>query len=146
MSRGKRFTEQELEYIKVHSQDMTISEIATALGRNYWAIQRVMQAKTAENLTPEQTKVIDELKDSKTVYQIAKKLGIGYSAVYGYLNKRVNVKQNHVFTPDEDFVIRQMYGRYRISYIATKMGLTEQQIYNRAKKLGIKKNRRIANV
>ena len=141
MSRGKRFTEQELEYIKVHAQDMTISEIATALGRNYWAVQRVMQAKTAENLTPEQIRKINELKEEKNIYQIARKLGISYSAVNGYLNKRVNVKQNHVFTADDDFVIRQMYPRYRISLIATKLGVTEEQVYNRAKRLGVKKNR-----
>jgi len=141
MSRGKRFTEQELEYIKVHSQDMTISEIALALGRNYWAVQRVMQAKTAENLTPEQMRQIEAMKDEKSVYQIARKLGVGYSAVNGYLTRRINVKQNHVFTADEDFIIRQMYPRYRISYIATQLGVTEQQVYNRAKKLGIKKNR-----
>ena len=141
MSRGKRFTEQELEYIKVHAQDMTISEIATALGRNYWAVQRVMQAKTAENLTPEQIRKINELKEEKNIYQIARKLGISYSAVNGYLNKRVNVKQNHIFTADDDFVIRQMYPRYRISLIATKLGVTEEQVYNRAKRLGVKKNR-----
>ena len=141
MSRGKRFTEQELEYIKVHVQDMTISEIAMALGRNYWAVQRVMQAKTAENLTTEQIRKINELKEEKNIYQIARILGISYSAVNGYLNKRVNVKQNHVFTADDDFVIRQMYPRYRISLIATKLGVTEEQVYNRAKRLGVKKNR-----
>ena len=141
MSRGKRFTEQELEYIKVHAQDMTISEIATALGRNYWAVQRVMQAKTAENLTTEEIRKINELKEEKTIFQIARKLGISYSAVNGYLNKRVNVKQNHIFTADDDFVIRQMYPRYRVSLIATKLGLTEEQVYNRAKRLGVKKNR-----
>lgn len=143
MSRGKRFSEMELEYIKVHSQDMTISEIATALGRNYWSVQRVMQNKSAQELTDEQIEKINGMKDEKTVFEIARELGVGYAAVHGIINKRVNMKVNHVFTADEDFIIRQMYGRYRISYIATKLGLTEQQIYNRAKKLGIKKNRRV---
>lgn len=141
MSRGKRFTEDELEFIKVHSQDMTIAEIAAALGRNYWAIQRVMQNRSGVDLTDKQIREIMQMKDKSTIYQIAKKLGVGYSAVYGYLNKRVNIKQNHMFNADEDFIIRQMYGKYRISLIATKLGLTEQQVYNRAKKLGIRKNR-----
>lgn len=142
MSRGKRFTEQELEYIKVHSQDMTITEIATALGRNYWAVQRILQAKTAEVLTDKQKQKIEDLKEKKTVFQIAKELGVSFHAVNGYLNKRVNYMQNHVFTADEDFIIRQMYPRYRISLIATKIGVTEEQIYNRAKRLGLKKNRK----
>ena len=142
MSKGKRFTAQELEYIKVHSQDMTISEIATALGRNYWAVQRVMQNKNGEKLTERQIQEIEKLKDENTVYEIARKLGIGYATVYGYLNKRVNVTLNHMFTAEDDLVIRQMYGRYRISLIATKLGVTEQQIYNRAKKLGVRKNNR----
>lgn len=141
MSKGKRFTEDELDFIKVHSQDMSISEIATSLGRNYWAVQRVMQNKLGEKLTSEQMRQIDSMKGNKTVFQIARKLGVGYATVYGYLNKRVNLKLNHMFTPDEDFIIRQMYNRYRISFIATKLGVTEQQVYNRAKKLGLKKNR-----
>lgn len=143
MSRGKRFTEQELEYIKVHSQDMTISEIATALGRNYWAIQRVMQNKLGENLTDDQIATIEKMKDEHSVYKIAKVLGVGYAAVYGYLNRRVNVKQNHMFTKEDDRVIIEMYSRYRVKYIATRLGVTEQQVYNRAKKLGVKKTRRV---
>ena len=142
MSRGKRFTEQELEYIKVHSQDMTISEIATALGRNYWAVQRVLQAKTAENLTDKQKRQIEEKKEEKNVFQIAKEIGVSYAAVNGYLNKRINYMQNHVFTSDEDFIIRQMYPHYRIRLIATRLCVTEEQVYNRAKKLGLRKNRR----
>lgn len=141
MSRGKRFTEQELEYMKVHAQDMTISEIAMALGRNYWSVQRVLQAKSAENLTPEQIRKIEELKDEKTIYQIARELGISYSAVNGYLTKRVNRKIIHTFSDADDNIIRQMYPRYRVSLIATKLGLTEEQVYNRAKRLGVKKNR-----
>lgn len=141
MSRGKRFSERELEYIKVHSQDMSISEIAKALGRNYWSVQRVLQNKSGEDLTDEQKRQIEKMKADNTVYQIANKLGISYSAVFGYQARRINVKQNHVFTADEDFIIRKMYPMYRISLIATKLGVTEEQIYNRAKKLGIKKNR-----
>ena len=132
MSRGKRFTEQELEYIKVHSQDMTISEIATALGRNYWAIQRVMQNKLGENLTDGQIATIEKMKDEHSVYKIAKELGVGYATVYGYLIRRINVKQNHMFTKED-----------RVKYIATRLGVTEQQVYNRAKKLGVKKTRRV---
>ena len=143
MSRGKRFTEQELEYIKVHSQDMTISEIATALGRNYWAIQRVMQNKLGENLTDGQIATIEKMKDEYSVYKIAKELGVGYATVYGYLNRRINVKQNHMFTKEDDRVIIEMYSRYRVKYIATRLGVTEQQVYNRAKKLGVKKTRRV---
>lgn len=140
MSKGKRFTEQELDFIKVHSLDMTISEIATSLGRNYWSVQRIMQNRNGENLTKDQKRKIDELKSDKSIFQIARELGIGYSAVYGYLNNRINLKRNHVFTANEDYIIRKMYQRYRIRYIATKLGVTEEQIYNRAKKLGIQKN------
>ncbi len=142
MSRGKRFTEQEMMYINVHSQDMTISEIATALGRNYWSVQRVMQAKNAEKLTEKQKKQIDEMNGEKSVYQIARALGVSYSSVNGYLSKRINVKQNHVFSETDDLIIKQMYSRYRVSLIATRLGLTEEQVYNRAKRLGVRKNRK----
>lgn len=141
MSRGKRITNQEMEYIKVHTQDMTISEIATALGRNYWAVQRLIQNKDAGNLTNEQKRKIDELKGEKSVNQIARQLGVSYIAVNGYLTKRVNATKNHMFTADEDFLIRKLYPSYRVSYIATQLKVTEEQVYNRARKLGIRKNR-----
>lgn len=141
MSKGLRFTERELEYIKVHSQDMSIAEIATALGRNYWAVQRIMQNKSGENLTDNQKAFIDAYKNTLSVYEMANRLKVGYAVIFGYLNKRVNVKQNHVFTADEDFIIRQMYGKYRAKLIATKIGVDEEAIYNRARKLGLKKNK-----
>lgn len=97
MSRGKSFSKEELEYIKVHSLDMSIAEIAKNLGRNYWSIHRIMQ-------------------------------------------DRYKVKSNHMFTADEDFIIRKLYKQCSIKFIATKLGVDEMSIYNRAKKLRISKN------
>lgn len=96
MSRGKQLTEEERQYIKVHCLDQSIQEIATALGRNYWTIHRVLQ-------------------------------GMG-------------VAKSHTFTADEDFLIRKLYGKFSAKYIATKIGVDETAIYNRVKKLGLKKN------
>lgn len=98
MSRGKHFTEKEREFVKVHCLDMSISEIANQLGRNYWAIHRLIQ-------------------------------GIGCS-------------KNHKFTPDEDFKIRQLYGKYKASYIATVLGIDEIAVYNRVRKLGLSKEKK----
>ena len=97
MSRGKSFSKEELDFIKVHSLDMSVGGIANALGRNYWSIQRIMQ-------------------------------------------KSFSVKKNHTYTPDEDFMIRQMYKTHSIRLIATKLGVDETSVYNRAKLLGINKN------
>ena len=95
MSRGKHFSAEEIEFIKVNALVMTTTEIAKKLGRNYWAIHRKMQ-------------------------------GMGIS-------------KSHVFTANEDFIIRQMYGKYSAKSIATKIGVDENAIYNRCKKLKLTK-------
>lgn len=98
MSRGKSFTAEESEYIKVNAMVMSTSEIAKALGRNYWTIHRKMQ--------------------------------------------EMGISKSHTFTPDEDFIIRQMYGKFSAKVIATKIGVDENAIYNRCKKLKIRKTER----
>lgn len=95
MSRGKHFSEKELEFIKVNALVMSIEQIAKALGRNYFAVHR---------------KMVD--------------MGIG---------------KKHVFTANDDFAIRQMYGKYSAKAIATKIGVDETAIYNRCKKLKLTK-------
>lgn len=96
MSRKPRFTQEELDFIKVNSLVMSPHDIAKALGRNYWAVHRHLHSM------------------------------VGH--------------RNHIFTANEDFVIRKMYGCCSAKAIATKLGVDENSIYNRIKKLGIKKN------
>lgn len=95
MSRGKHFSAEEIEFIKVNALVMTTTEIAKQLNRNYWAIHRKM--------------------------------------------KEMGISKSHVFTADEDFIIRRMYGKYPIKAIATKIGVDENAIYNRCKKLKLTK-------
>lgn len=91
MSRGKYFTEKEIEYLKVNSLVMSTKELADKLGRNYWAVHRKLQA--------------------------------------------LGISKNHIFTPDEDYIIKRMYGKFTAKAIATKIGVDENAIYNRCKKL-----------
>ena len=94
MSRGKHFTEREIEYLKVNSLVMSTKELADNLGRNYWAVHRKLQA--------------------------------------------LGISKNHIFTPDEDYIIKRMYGKFTAKAIATKIGVDENAIYNRCKKLKLK--------
>lgn len=94
MSRGKHFTEKEIEYLKVNSLVMSTKELADKLGRNYWAVHRKLQA--------------------------------------------LGISKNHIFTPDEDYIIKRMYGKFTAKAIATKIGVDENAIYNRCKKLQLK--------
>ena len=94
MSRGKHFTEKEIEYLKVNSLVMSTKELADKLGRNYWAVHRKLQA--------------------------------------------LGISKNHIFTPDEDYIIKRMYGKFTVKAIATKIGVDENAIYNRCKKLKLK--------
>lgn len=53
--------------------------------------------------------------------------------------KEMGISKSHVFTADEDFIIRRMYGKYPVKAIATKIGVDENAIYNRCKKLKLTK-------
>ena len=68
MSRGKHFTQDEIDYLKVNALIMTTRELAEKLGRNYWAVHRKLQ--------------------------------------------ELGVRKNHIFTADEDYIIKRMYGKY----------------------------------
>lgn len=95
MSRGKHFSAEEIEFIKVNALVMTTTEIAKKLNRNYWSIHRKMQ--------------------------------------------ELGISKSHTFTANEDFIIRQMYGKFPAKAIATKIGVDENAIYNRCKKLKLTK-------
>lgn len=95
MSRGKHFSAEEIEFIKVNALVMSTTDIANALGRNYWAVHRKMQ--------------------------------------------EMGISKSHTFTANEDFIIKQMYGKYSAKVIATKIGVDENSIYNRCKKLKLTK-------
>ena len=95
MSRGKYFSAEEIEFIKVNALVMSTTDIAKALGRNYWAVHRKMQ--------------------------------------------EMGISKSHTFTANEDFIIKQMYGKYSAKVIATKIGVDENSIYNRCKKLKLTK-------
>lgn len=95
MSRGKHFSAEEIEFIKVNALVMSTTEIAKSLGRNYWAVHRKMQD--------------------------------------------MGISKSHTFTANEDFIIKQMYGKYSAKVIATKIGVDENSIYNRCKKLKLTK-------
>lgn len=43
MSRGKHFTQDEIDFLKVNALIMTTRELAEKLGRNYWAVHRKLQ-------------------------------------------------------------------------------------------------------
>ena len=143
MSRGKHFLREELEYIKVHSLDMSISEIAKALGRNYWAIQRVMRERVGVEkhnhmFTANDDYVIRQMYGKYSIKLIATKIGVSVQQIQNRV-KKLDIRTNHVYTAEEDFLIRQMYGKATIEEIMQSTGLNKQQIEYRAKKLGIRK-------
>lgn len=102
MSRAKRVTKEEIEYVKVNLMVKSINEVAKDLGRNYY-----------------------------TIYNIAKDLGLS---------------RNHEFTPQEDAYICKHYKNMSVAQLALKLKMTTEMVYNRARKLGIKKNTTKKNI
>lgn len=95
---SKPITNEEEKYIKEKAGKMSISEIATSLGRSYYTIQKYM-----------------------------KLLGIPT----GY----------HRWTKKEDAKFRELWEQYPAGYICRYFGVDENCVYNRARRLGLKKKR-----
>lgn len=73
-----------------------------------------------------------------TPREMANRLGRNYWTIHRKM-KAMGILKNHTFTANDDFIIRQMYGKYSAKVIATKIGVDEDSIYNRVKKLKIRK-------
>lgn len=70
--------------------------------------------------------------------EIAKALNRNYWAVHRKMQD-LGIKKTHTFSANDDFIIRQMYGKFSAKAIATKIGVDENSIYNRCKKLKLTK-------
>lgn len=95
---SKPITNEEEKFIKENAGKLSISEIATALGRNYFTIQRYLK-----------------LLDYPTGY--------------------------HKWTKAEDKKLRELWEQYPAGYISTYLGIDENCVYNRARRLKLKKKR-----
>ena len=95
---SKPVTNKEELFIKNNAGKLSISEIATALGRSYFTVQRYMKI-----------------------------LGIKT----GF----------HRWTKKEDEKLRELWENYTAGYIAHYLEMDENCVYNRARRLGLKKKR-----
>lgn len=95
---SKPITNAEELFIKENAGKMSISEIATALGRSYFTIQKYM-------------KILD--------------IPTGF----------------HKWTRQEDEKLRELWEQYPAGYIARYLHVDENCVYNRARRLKLKKKR-----
>lgn len=97
---SKPITNEEENFIKENAKKMSISEIATSLGRSYFTIQKYM-------------KLLD--------------IPTGF----------------HKWTEEEDMKLRALWDLYPAGYIARCLDVDENCIYNRARRLKLRKKRRV---
>ena len=91
-------TREEEQFIKDNASQLSISEMATALGRSYFTVQR-------------------------------------YMSILGIPTGR------HKWTKEEDDKLRELWEHYQAGYICRVLGVDENCVYNRVKRLGLKKKR-----
>lgn len=95
---SKPITREEERFIKQNAGELSISEIATSLGRSYFTIQKYM-------------KLLD--------------IDTGF----------------HRWTKEEDEILISLWEEYSAEYIARKLRLNRYSVYNRVRRLGLKKKR-----
>ena len=97
---SKPITNEEERFIKENAGKLSISEIATSLGRSYFTIQKYM-------------KLLD--------------IPTGF----------------HSWTPEEDERLRALWDFYSAGYIARCLDVDENCVYNRARRLKLRKKRKV---
>ena len=85
------FTKKEKQFIKDNFQELSIGEIALALGRSYEAVQRNAA--------------------------------------------KMNLHRFHKWTEEEDTLLMTLWGSYGAEYIARKLNVNANTVYNRVKRL-----------
>ena len=95
MSRGKALTSEELEYINQHLSDMTVADIAKALGRNYYTIYNLNKKAGIDRnhiFTQEEDFFIRENYSKFQIEYIGNKLGVSAMSIYNRARKLGIVK------------------------------------------------------
>lgn len=77
----------------------------------------------------------------KSVGEIANDLGRNYYTIYR-ISRGFGISRNHEFTPQEDAYIRKHYSDMSAIQIAGRLKIDVEMVYNRARKLGVRKNKK----
>lgn len=96
MSKGKRISDNEIEYVKVNIMIKSISEIANDLGRNYYTIYNIAKelgVSRNHEFTPQEDAYIANNYKKMSVAQLATKLKITTEMVYNRARK-LGIKKN----------------------------------------------------
>lgn len=97
MSKGKRITKDEIEYVKVNIMIKSISDIADELGRNYYTIYSIAKnlgVSRNHEFTPQEDAYILKNYKKMSVAQLATKLKMNTEMVYNRARK-LGIKKNN---------------------------------------------------
>ena len=90
MARYDKLTKQEEQYIKEHFSTMTLSEIATSLGRSYYTIQKCTERLGLHKIhkwTPEEDEVVISLYGEYMAEYISRVLNLDVNCVYNRIRR-----------------------------------------------------------
>jgi len=144
---GKKWTEDELEYLKKHYGKKSFEEIADALGRTVSAVQSKgpQLGLSAQDYlwTEEEEQFLRENYLRLGAEECAKQLGRTVMAVHGKIRKtgggRPSIGPKVEWTEQELDFLRENYQRLPWGELAEKLGRTEQAIQVRANMLGMQR-------
>lgn len=85
-------------------------------------------------ITDEERAFIRKNFTSMSLKEIATSLGRGYYTIYKQA-KLMHLRRVHVWTDDEDTILIRLWGTFDAKYIARRIGVDENCVYNRIKRL-----------
>ena len=136
----KRWSEEELQFLRDNDGKLTVKEAAAALGRTYCSVNlarvRLGLAETQPRWTEEEKEYLLAHKDDMMDSEIAAVLGRHVESV-GNMRRKLSGYKNRPWTTEEEEILRECWGTMTMAGICKKLDRSHNAIMVRVQHLGL---------
>lgn len=136
----KRWSEEELQFLRDNDGKLTVKEAAAALGRTYGSVNlarvRLGLAETQPRWTEEEKAYLLAHKDDMMDSEIAAVLGRHVESV-GNMRRKLSGYKNRPWTTEEEEALRECWGTMTMAGICKKLDRSYNAIMARVQHLGL---------
>jgi hypothetical protein len=142
--RKKKWTDEQINFIKSNYQDMSSRQIASALGKSLHSVQsQVYFLGLEKNIvwTPEKKNMLKKLYAKMSPDELAQKLGCAKSSLFKQAKMIGIPRKKPLWSKEEIAYLKQNFHKMIAAELAKRLNRPKESIYMKGKELGLgKKN------